>query len=57
MKAEPAIIGRRVVGLIRDDLPDHHIRCPRCGCLLDMRKLDRLIRHEQRCEADPANDC
>ena len=52
MKAEPAIEGRRVIGLVRDDLPVHHIRCPRCDCLLDMRKLDGLIRHDQRCEAE-----
>ena len=57
MKVEAAIIGRRVVGLVREDMSEHHTRCPRCGCLLDMRKLDRLTRHERRCEADPANVC
>lgn len=57
MKVDAVLDGRRVFGLVRGDLPEHFTRCPRCGFLLDMRRLDGLIRHEQRCEADVANDC
>ena len=50
MKAE-RILGRRVLGPVggSDGLPEHHIRCPACGTLLDMRRLGDVLEHEDAC--------
>ena len=51
MRAEP-VIGQRVVGPVREGLPEHHVRCPACSGLLDMRRLDQLLAHEADCGDD-----
>jgi hypothetical protein len=53
VRVEPAITGRRVVGLVRGDVPEHHIRCPACRTLLDMRDLGAVLEHEETCPLTP----
>ena len=48
MKPEQ-ILGRRIVSPLRSDLPAHFIRCPACRHLLDMRRLEDVLAHEERC--------
>lgn len=48
MKPEE-ILGRRIVGPVRPDLPAHFIRCPACRHLLDMRRLEEVLAHEEMC--------
>ena len=48
MKPEE-ILGRRIVSPVRTDLPAHFIRCPACRHLLDMRRLEEVLAHEERC--------
>ena len=48
MRAE-AVAGRRVMGLIRPDVPEHHTLCPACGALLDMRDLAEVLEHDDVC--------
>ncbi|WP_271083538.1 hypothetical protein [Brevundimonas sp. NIBR11] len=55
MKVEPAIIGRRVLGLVGQGLPDHQIRCPDCRQVIHMRDLAAVLSHERRHIADVAN--
>jgi len=43
------IVGRRVVGPVREGgEADHFITCA-CGQRLDMRRLDQLLAHELAC--------
>lgn len=55
MKADSAITGRRVLGLVGEGLPDHQIRCPDCRQVIDMRDLGAVLAHERRHIADVAN--
>ena len=48
MKPEE-ILGRRIVSLVRPGHPVHFIRCPACRHLLDMRRLEEVLAHEERC--------
>ena len=48
MKVEQ-ILGRRVVSPVRAGLPAHFIRCPACRHLLDMRRLEEVLAHEEQC--------
>jgi len=43
------ILGRRVVGPVREGgEADHFITC-RCGHRVDMRRLDQVLEHERTC--------
>lgn len=45
------IVGRRVVGPVREGgEADHFISCP-CGQLLDMRRLEQLLAHGMTCRS------
>lgn len=50
------IIGRRVVGPVREGgEADRFIDCA-CGARLDMRRLDQVLAHEQTCPAATPSD-
>lgn len=55
MKGEPAAVGRRILGLVGEGLPDHHIRCPDCRQVIDMQDLSAVLAHERRHTAEAAN--
>lgn len=47
------IVGRRVVGPVREGgEADHFITCA-CGARLDMRRLNQVLAHEEDCLGGP----
>lgn len=48
------VVGRKVLGPVREDGETGHFITCECGELLDMRRLDVVLEHEELCLGPPS---